>query len=61
LFLVVLDPCGVHLIAKDVNTNSLPGVMFKSNIKINSEDLAEIFASYFDLKVCGPSNPMTNS
>jgi hypothetical protein len=37
--------------AKDVYTNSLPGVMFKSSIKINGEDLAEKFASYFDSKV----------
>jgi hypothetical protein len=47
--------CAVN-IAKDVNNNNLPGVMFKSNEIINGDNLAEEFASYFNTKVLNISS-----
>ena len=37
--------------AKDTNTNVLPNTMYRGGVEIEGADLAENFASFFDIKI----------
>ena len=38
-------------IARDVNTNLLPGQMFEKKVQLDGENLPDVFASFFDTKI----------